>query len=98
VGTQDTGERQSRDTSNIGHTGHRRKTIKKHFQHWVHRTQEKDNQETLPTLDTHDTGERQSRDTSNIGHRRKKINLQSRARTHAVLVIGLHELLGNPTT
>jgi hypothetical protein len=25
-------------------------------------------------------------------------NLQSQARTHAVLVIGLHELLGNPTT
>jgi len=24
-------------------------------------------------------------------------NLQSRARTHAVLVIGLHELFGNPT-
>jgi hypothetical protein len=24
-------------------------------------------------------------------------NLQSRARTHAVLVIGLYELLGNPT-
>jgi hypothetical protein len=25
-------------------------------------------------------------------------NFQSRARTHAVLVIGLYELLGNPTT
>jgi hypothetical protein len=25
-------------------------------------------------------------------------NLQSRARTHAVLEIGLYELLGNPTT
>jgi hypothetical protein len=25
-------------------------------------------------------------------------NLESRARTHAVLVIGLYELLGNPTT
>jgi len=25
-------------------------------------------------------------------------NLQSQARTHAVLVIGLYELLGNPTT
>ena len=25
-------------------------------------------------------------------------NLQNRARTHAVLVIGLYELLGNPTT
>jgi hypothetical protein len=26
------------------------------------------------------------------------LSLQSRARTHAVLVIGLYELLGNPTT
>jgi hypothetical protein len=25
-------------------------------------------------------------------------NLQSRARTHAILVIGMYELLGNPTT
>jgi hypothetical protein len=25
-------------------------------------------------------------------------NLQSRARTHTILVIGLYELLGNPTT
>ena len=25
-------------------------------------------------------------------------NLQSRVRTHAILVIGLYELLGNPTT
>ena len=25
-------------------------------------------------------------------------NLQSRARTHAILVMGLYELLGNPTT
>jgi hypothetical protein len=25
-------------------------------------------------------------------------NLQNRARTHAILVIGLYELLGNPTT
>jgi hypothetical protein len=36
-------------------------------------------------------------------HQKSKINqpdnlIQSRARTHAVLVIGLHELLGNPTT
>ena len=37
------------------HYGHlktacaRRKTIKRHFQHWAHMTQEKDNQETLPT-------------------------------------------------
>jgi hypothetical protein len=25
-------------------------------------------------------------------------NLQSRTRTHAILLIGLYELLGNPTT
>jgi hypothetical protein len=25
-------------------------------------------------------------------------NLQSRARTHAILAIGVYELLGNPTT
>jgi hypothetical protein len=28
----------------------------------------------------------------------KNSNLQRRARTHGVLVIGLHELLGSPTT
>ena len=28
----------------------------------------------------------------------RSCNLQSRARTHTVLVIGLYELLGNPTT
>jgi hypothetical protein len=31
-------------------------------------------------------------------HSNTKCNLQSRARTHAVLVIDLYELLGNPTT
>ena len=29
---------------------------------------------------------------------RSRSNLQSWARTHAILVIGLYELLGNPTT
>ena len=42
--------------------------------------------------------------TCNFYHLRLRVecilfcNLQSRARTHVVLVIGLHELLGNPTT
>jgi hypothetical protein len=30
LGTQDTGRRQSRDTSNIGHTRYRTKTIQRH--------------------------------------------------------------------
>jgi hypothetical protein len=34
-----------------------------------------------------------------LGHKKLTFcNLQSRAQTHAVLVIGLYELLGNPTT
>jgi hypothetical protein len=42
--------------------------------------------------------------TGNLYHLQLRVectfycNLQSRARTHAVLVIGLYELLGNPTT
>jgi len=42
--------------------------------------------------------------TGKIHHLRLRVecalscNLQSRAGTHAVLVIGLYELLGNPTT
>ena len=42
--------------------------------------------------------------TGKLYHMRQRVqcshfcNLQSRARTHAVLVIGLCELLGNPTT
>jgi hypothetical protein len=35
LGTQDTGQRQSRDTGNIGYTRHRTKTIQRHRQHWV---------------------------------------------------------------
>jgi hypothetical protein len=70
---------QSRDTGNIGYTRHRTKTnktrghqewtIQRHWQHWVHKTQDKDKQnkgpsrmdnpETLATLDTQDTGQRQ---------------------------------------
>ena len=30
LGTQDTGQRQSRDTDSIGHTRHRTKTIQRH--------------------------------------------------------------------
>jgi hypothetical protein len=33
-----------------------------------------------------------------VASKNQKIKLQSRAQTHAVLVIGLYELLGNPTT
>ena len=47
---------QSRDTGNIGYTRHRMKTIQRHGQHWVHKTQDKDNPETLATLGTQDTG------------------------------------------
>jgi hypothetical protein len=44
LGTQDTGRRQSRDTDNIGYTGHRTKTIQNHWQHWAHKTQDEDKQ------------------------------------------------------
>jgi hypothetical protein len=68
LGTQDTGQRQSRDTDNIGYTRHRKKTIQRHWQHWVHKTktiqrhwqhwvhktQDKDNPEILTTLGTQD--------------------------------------------
>jgi hypothetical protein len=47
LGTQDTGRRQSRDTGNIGYTRHMTKTIQRHWQHWVHKTQDEDNPETL---------------------------------------------------
>ena len=42
--------------------------------------------------------------TGKLDHLRLRVectlfcNIQSRARNHAVLVIGLYELLGNPTT
>jgi hypothetical protein len=54
----------------------------------------------LSTLRTTDHGQA----TGKLYHLRLRVectlfcNLQSRARTHAVLVIGLYELLGNPTT
>jgi hypothetical protein len=47
------GRRQSRDTGNMGH---RTKTILRHWQHLVHKTQDEDNSETLATLNTQDTG------------------------------------------
>ena len=43
LGTQDTGQRQSRDIGNTGHTKHRTKTVQRHRQHWAHNTQDKDN-------------------------------------------------------
>ena len=67
---------QSRDTGSIGYTRHRAKTIQRHWQHWIHKTQDEDNPETLAALDTQDTGRRQSRDTGSIGyirHRTKTI-------------------------
>jgi hypothetical protein len=51
LGTQDTGQRQYRDTGNIGNTRHRTKTIQRY---WEHKTQDKDNTETLATLGTQD--------------------------------------------
>ena len=86
MGTQDTGRRQSRDTGNIGYTRHRTKTIQRHWQHWVNKTQDEDNPETLATLGTQDednpetlatlgtqdTGRRQSRETGNIGYTRHR--------------------------
>jgi hypothetical protein len=47
---------------------------------------------------------RENQATGKLYHLRLRVeytlfcNLQSRARTHAILVIGLYELLGNPTT
>jgi hypothetical protein len=73
LGTQDTGQRQYRDTGNIGNTRHRTKTIQRHWQNWEHKTLDKDNTETLATLGTQDTGQRQYRDTGKIGNTRHKI-------------------------
>ena len=44
LGTQDTGQKQSKETGNIGYTRHRTKTIQRNWQHWVHKTQDKDKQ------------------------------------------------------
>jgi hypothetical protein len=46
LGTQDTGRRQSRDNGNIGHTRHRTKTIQRQWQHWAHKTQDEEKQNT----------------------------------------------------
>jgi hypothetical protein len=72
---------QSRETGNIGYTRYRTKTnktrglqewiIQRHWQHWVHKTQDEDKQnkgpsrmfnpEKLATLATQDTGRRQTK-------------------------------------
>jgi hypothetical protein len=54
LGTEDTGQRQPRDTDSIGHTRHRTKTIQRHWQYWAHKTQDKDNPEKLTVLGTQD--------------------------------------------
>ena len=54
LGTQDTGGIQSKETGNIGHARHRRKTIQRNWQHWARKTQEEDNPEKLATLGTQD--------------------------------------------
>ena len=59
---------QSRETGSIGYTKHRTKTIQGNWQHWVHKTQDKDNPGKLAALGTQDTGQRQSRETGSIGY------------------------------
>jgi hypothetical protein len=56
LGTQDIGQRQSRDTDSIGHTRQRTKTIQRNWQYWAHKTQDNDNPETLTVLGTQETG------------------------------------------
>jgi len=53
-----------------------------------------------PVLVVEEAGVRTRREPPTMGKYSKlhHLRLQSRARTHAVLMIGLYELLGNPTT
>jgi hypothetical protein len=57
-----------------------------------------------PVLVVEEAGENHGQATGKLYHVRLRVdctlfsNLQSRAQTHAVLAIGLYELLGNPTT
>ena len=57
-----------------------------------------------PVLVMEEAGENHGQATGKLYHVRLRVdctlfcNLQSRAQTHAVLAIGLYELLGNPTT
>jgi hypothetical protein len=74
LGTQDTGQRQSRDTDNIGYTRHMTKTIHRHWQHWVHKTQDEDNPETLTTLGTEDTWRRHNKTNNTTQKTKMKSN------------------------
>ena len=65
LGTQDTGRRQSRDTGNIGYTRHRTKTIQRHWQHWVHKTQEEEKQNKIHN--TEDQNNEQQGPHQNLG-------------------------------
>ena len=75
LGTQDTGRRQSRDTGSMGYTKHGTKTIQRHWQHGVYKTQDEDNLETLAAWGTQDRGRRQSRDTGSIGYTRHRTKI-----------------------
>jgi hypothetical protein len=68
--------------SNIWHTRHGMKTILEHWQHWAHKTQDKDNPGTLATLGAQDTRWRQSRDTGNIWHTRHAMKTIQAHRQH----------------
>ena len=60
LGTQDTRQRQTRDTGNIGHTRHK--------------TQDKDKPETLATLGTQHTRQRQTKHKNTITQKTKKMS------------------------
>ena len=59
--------------------GNQEWTIQIHWQHWVHKTQDEDNPDTLATLGTQDTGRRQSKhkDTTQKTKRRSNTDQKS---------------------
>jgi hypothetical protein len=61
---------QSRETGGIGYTKHITKTIQGNWQHWVHKTQNKDNPGKLAALGTQDTERGQA--TQNTQYRKLK--------------------------